>query len=103
MSTGAAISTRRTRIRAPPGRESTYVDSGETNVSAEGTALHLFDPNPARANLFLPALSNSGVLIKPEPGLMILFPSYVPHSVPPHQGDGARISIAFNVRKEPFP
>jgi hypothetical protein len=34
---------------------------------------------------------------------MILFPSYVPHAVPPHQGDRPRISIAFNLRKEPFP
>jgi hypothetical protein len=34
---------------------------------------------------------------------MILFPSYVPHDVLPHRGDCPRISIAFNVRKEPFP
>jgi hypothetical protein len=34
---------------------------------------------------------------------MILFPSYVPHAVPPHRGAGTRISIAFNVRREPFP
>jgi hypothetical protein len=34
---------------------------------------------------------------------MILFPSYVPHAVPPHHGDRPRISVAFNVRREPFP
>jgi len=34
---------------------------------------------------------------------MILFPSYVRHPVLPHRGDRPRISIAFNVRREPFP
>jgi hypothetical protein len=33
----------------------------------------------------------------------MLFPSYVPHAVPPHQGARERISIAFNLRREPFP
>jgi uncharacterized protein (TIGR02466 family) len=80
-----------------------YVDHGESSPDAAGTALHLFDPNPARANIFFPELSNTDVLFKPEPGLMILFPSYIPHAVPPHRGDRPRISVAFNVRREPFP
>jgi hypothetical protein len=42
------------------------------------------------------------IRFRPDPGLMILFPSYVPHAVLPHRGDRERISIAFNVRKEPF-
>ncbi len=80
-----------------------YVDHGETTPDAEGTAIHLYDPNAARTNVFFPDLSGSDVVFKPEPGLMILFPSYVPHAVPPHRGDRPRISIAFNVRKDPFP
>jgi uncharacterized protein (TIGR02466 family) len=80
-----------------------YVDHGEAEESADGTALHLFDPDPARANLFFPELSTANILFKPEPGLMVLFPSYVPHAVPPHQGARERISIAFNLRREPFP
>jgi uncharacterized protein (TIGR02466 family) len=80
-----------------------YVDHGESNPDAKGTAIHLFDPNPARTNIFFPDLSASSVLFRPDPGLMILFPSYVPHGVLPHQGDRPRISIAFNVRKDPFP
>ena len=80
-----------------------YVDRGESNPDAEGTAIHLYDPYPARANIFFPELSTSNLLFKPEPGLMILFPSYVPHAVPPHRGDRERISVAFNVRREPFP
>lgn len=85
-----------------------YVDHGEADAAAElgpdaGTALHLYDPNPARTNVFFPELSAADVQFKPHPGLMILFPSYLPHAVLPHQGARPRISIAFNVRKEPFP
>ncbi len=71
--------------------------------SAAGTPIQLFDPDPARTNLFFPELLASSVTFKPEPGLMILFPSYVPHAVPPHGGDNPRISVAFNARREPFP
>jgi Putative 2OG-Fe(II) oxygenase len=42
-------------------------------------------------------------LVQPAPGLTVLFPSYMPHMVFPHQGERERISIAFNLRKEPFP
>jgi uncharacterized protein (TIGR02466 family) len=80
-----------------------YVDPGCSNPDAESTPLHLSDPCPSRTNIFFPELSTSNVVIKPESGLMILFPSYVPHGVLPHRGDRERISIAFNVRKEPFP
>jgi uncharacterized protein (TIGR02466 family) len=80
-----------------------YVDTGQSNPDSEGTALHLSDPNPGRTNIFFPELMASNVLVKPEPGLMVLFPSYVPHGVLPHRGDRPRISIAFNMRREPFP
>lgn len=80
-----------------------YVDDGESDPAAEGTAIQLTDPCAARGNAFFPGLSNASIRFRPVPGLMILFPSYVPHAVPPHRGDRPRISIAFNVRKEPFP
>ncbi|MEJ0068844.1 MAG: TIGR02466 family protein [Pseudomonadota bacterium] len=80
-----------------------YVANGEADPDADGTAINLADPSPARSNVFFPELTSANVLFKPAPGLMILFPSYVPHSVPPHRGDGPRISIAFNLRKDPFP
>jgi uncharacterized protein (TIGR02466 family) len=80
-----------------------YVDHGQSSADAAGTAIHLSDPCPTRTGTFFPALSSSTFLFRPTPGLMILFPSYVPHAVPPHQGEHPRISIAFNARKEPFP
>jgi uncharacterized protein (TIGR02466 family) len=80
-----------------------YVDHGEAEGAAPATSIQLFDPDAARTNLFFPELVASSITFKPEPGLMILFPSYVPHAVPPHSGDRPRISVAFNVRREPFP
>ena len=81
-----------------------YVDPGDPPPEADhGTPLHLFDPCQGRANTFLPPLVPSSFLIRPEPGLMVLFPSYLPHMVFAHGGARPRISIAFNLRKEPFP
>jgi uncharacterized protein (TIGR02466 family) len=80
-----------------------YVDHGGAGPEAEGAALHLSDPCPPRTNLFFPEFLTSDFRVWPVPGLMVLFPSYVPHSVAAHQGERPRISIAFNVRKEPFP
>ena len=45
-------------------------------------------------------------LIKPEPGLLVLFPSYLWHGTLPFTGDGERITIAFDViqtEAEPLP
>ncbi len=75
-----------------------YVDSGDPTDSANGTRLQLFDPCQGRSTTFLAALLPHSVFIRPRQGLMILFPSYVPHMVFPHAGAGPRISIAFNLR-----
>ncbi len=81
-----------------------YVDPGDPPGDLPGsTPLHFFDPCQGRANTFLPPLAPSSYLVRPEPGLMVLFPSYLPHMVFPHRGSRPRISIAFNLRREPFP
>ena len=81
-----------------------YVDPGDPPPDAEsGTPLHLFDPCEGRGNSFFPPLVSTHLLIRPEPGLMVLFPSYLPHMVYPHRGSRPRVSIAFNLRREPYP
>ena len=80
-----------------------YVDTGDPQDAAAGTPILLFDPCQGRANTFLPPLVPTSSTLRPEPGMMILFPSYLPHMVYPHKGSRPRISIAFNLRKEPFP
>jgi uncharacterized protein (TIGR02466 family) len=79
-----------------------YVDAGEAS-SGERAELEIIDPCLGRSNTFFPFLLPSSVGIRPEPGLMVLFPSFVAHAVHVQKGSGTRISIAFNVRKEPFP
>jgi uncharacterized protein (TIGR02466 family) len=38
------------------------------------------------------------VVFRPEPGMMLLFPSWLYHFVNPYHGPGERISISFNAR-----
>jgi uncharacterized protein (TIGR02466 family) len=81
-----------------------YVDDGDPPHEEQfGTALEVLDPCGQRATTFFANLLPPGIFIKPEPGLMVLFPSYVMHMVMPHRGKRPRVSIAFNYRKQPFP
>jgi len=64
-----------------------------------------YDPRPApvhnhpisRSPNKLNATVNS---IKPEPGMLVLFPSYLEHSVNPNLSDKKRIVISFNLSLE---
>ena len=38
-------------------------------------------------------------LVRPEEGLLVLFPGYFYHHTVPFEGEGRRISIAFDVRR----
>ncbi len=79
-----------------------YVDAGETE-DRESAQLEIIDPCLGRTNTFMSFALPSSIGVRPEAGLMVLFPSYVPHAVHVQKGSGTRISIAFNLRKEPFP
>lgn len=57
------------------------------------------DPRPGVVHSSLKGPVANGyrdVSLKPEDGLLVLFPSWLEHYVEPHAGDGARIVIAFN-------
>jgi hypothetical protein len=59
-------------------------------------ALVLHDP---RFNANLAAVrANDYARVYPRPGLMVLFPGYLWHSVTPHLGEGKRLSISANFR-----
>ena len=57
---------------------------------------------PQTYSFFTKALP-SQYTIKPEAGRMVLFPSYLQHQVHPYWGEQPRISVAFNIKKDPFP
>lgn len=77
-----------------------YVTTGEAAPGwRDNGALELLDPRPGVAMIPLPSGSFSGrCVVNPKPGLMVLFPSWLKHHVHPFHGQGARISIAFNIR-----
>ena len=54
---------------------------------------HPISKNPNKLN----ATVNS---IKPEPGMLVLFPSYLEHSVNPNLSNKKRIVISFNISLE---
>lgn len=73
-------------------------------VSAEKNCgdIIFYDPRPARVYKH-PIAKNPNILnatinsISPEPGMLILFPSYLEHSVNPNLSDHKRIVISFNL------
>jgi uncharacterized protein (TIGR02466 family) len=77
-----------------------YVRVGD----GEGGELVLHDPRMPGLRMHAPGVrfKNLGpevrAQIKPEEGLLVLFPGWLSHSVEPWQGSGERISVAMNIR-----
>jgi uncharacterized protein (TIGR02466 family) len=77
-----------------------YVSVGE----GEGGQLVFHDPRMPGIAMHAPHLGFKGAgperqfEIVPEPGLMVLFPAWLWHSVEPWTGTGRRISVAMNIR-----
>lgn len=42
------------------------------------------------------------VVVTVAVGTLLLFPAWLPHSVDPNRGDGARISVSFNLMLSPY-
>src|SRR5262245_44211320 len=64
--------------------------------------LELCDPRPFTEMVATPGSPfGQRAIFRPEPGMMVLFPSWLYHFVNPFQGDGERISVAFNVQWQP--
>ena len=64
-----------------------------------------YDPRPARIYKHPIAIKPNNLnatvnSIKPEPGLLVLFPSYLEHSVNPNMSNKKRIVISFNLSLE---
>lgn len=83
-----------------------YPDPGGAEAESGGGELVLEDPRYPLAYMTVPDLllraqdqspMYSQVAIRPEAGLLVLFPSWLRHSVRPHRGERARVSIAINL------
>jgi len=80
-----------------------YVDTGGASTGGE---LVLEDPRFPMNQMYVPGLvtrdqsgnpAPSQHAVTPHAGLMVLFPSWLKHSVRPYRGTGERISVAFNI------
>ena len=70
----------------------------------------MMDPRGAAPMMHAPMLkfagedglsAGSAETIRPRPGLLFIFPSFVLHAVRPYRGDRLRISIAINFGVDP--
>jgi uncharacterized protein (TIGR02466 family) len=67
---------------------------------AAGGGLVFADPRTAALMVVHPYNPFKGanhITLTPEPGVMVVFPSFLYHGVQPYLGDSPRISIAFNL------
>lgn len=77
-----------------------YVDVGDTGGSNKNGVNRFFNPNNS---MYLDAgtawcTANNSIDIMPEPGMMIVFPSWIQHSATTYRGKKDRIVIALNCK-----
>jgi len=74
-----------------------YYLTGNRSDKTIGGVLELYDPRHFAEMVDTPGNPyGQRVLIRPTPGLMVLFPSWLYHFVHPCDSDNERMSIAFN-------
>ena len=83
-----------------------YPDPGGAEIDGNGGELLLEDPRYPLAYMTVPELLfrnadgepvYSQFALRPVAGRIVLFPSWLRHSVRPHEGDRERVSIAINL------
>lgn len=77
-----------------------YVDVGSSPAEQPDSGIIEFlDPRAGIDILKVPGMPFTGKYkLKPETGMLVLFPGWLYHFVNSYQGDDLRISIAFNVK-----
>jgi uncharacterized protein (TIGR02466 family) len=73
-----------------------YVDPGDEPADGPGAVLEFTHPVGASVMTFFPGLLPSARVVRPEAGMVILFPSYLQHSVRMYTGERPRICVPFN-------
>lgn len=73
-----------------------YVDPGDEAPDTPGALLEFSHPITASVMTFFPGVLPSARILRPVAGMLILFPSYLQHSVRLYHGERPRICVAFN-------
>jgi uncharacterized protein (TIGR02466 family) len=73
-----------------------YVDAGDETSDAPGAQLEFSHPITASPMNFFPGILPSARLVRPQTGMIILFPSYLQHSVRMYGGERPRVCVPFN-------
>ena len=73
-----------------------YIDPGDEPEGGMGAALEFEHPVQAMVMNFFPGLLPSTLCVRPQAGLLVLFPSTLVHNVRIYQGERPRICVAFN-------
>ncbi len=79
-----------------------YYVTGVSSSDSMGGVLEFYDPRPFTEMVDVPGSPyGQRIHIRPIPGLMVLFPSWLYHFVHPCSTDKERVSIAFNAAWRP--
>jgi len=73
-----------------------YVDPGDEAPGTPAPLIELSHPIGAAVMTFFPGVLSSARVVRPEAGMIILFPSYLQHSVRMYHGERPRICVPFN-------
>ena len=73
-----------------------YIDAGDDAADTTEGFLEFAHPIAASTMTFFPNVLPAARLVRPQAGMMILFPSYLLHSVRMYRGDRPRICVPFN-------
>jgi uncharacterized protein (TIGR02466 family) len=73
-----------------------YVDPGDAPQQGLGAVLEFEHPIQAMVMNFFPGLLPSTLCVRPEAGLVVLFPSSLVHNVRMYHGERPRICVPFN-------
>ena len=72
------------------------VDPGDEPPSGFGAALEFEHPIQSMVMNFFPGLMPSTLCVRPQAGLIVLFPSSLVHNVRIYEGERPRVCVAFN-------
>jgi uncharacterized protein (TIGR02466 family) len=78
-----------------------------TSVPAWSSSMAVYDPRPAKVITALPmkddAIARQQLVFNPKPGMLLLAPSWLPHSFTRHMGEAPLVFVHMNLSVAPAP